>query len=57
MTLRKWKINYTVEEDGILQKKTTEVYGANIFDAYCNATKILKILERNKVIEKFDIDH
>ena len=53
----KWNILYIVrEKDGSLKNKETVVYGKNPFDAYANAVRILKIIERGKIVESFEID-
>jgi len=37
-------------------EKTTDVYGTNHFDAYCNANKLLSILERGRKIDKLSVE-
>jgi len=55
--MSKWNILYIVrEKDGTLKNKVTDVYGKNPFDAYANASRILKIIERGKIVESFEID-
>lgn len=51
-----WKIKYVVmnsEEDS--EEKEIKVFAANVFEAYYNAERLLKIVERGKVIKKIEV--
>ena len=48
MSLLKKVLNY---------QKETDVYGANVFEAYYNANKLLSIFERGKKIHKIEVVH
>ena len=53
----KWKVKYTmIDSNKNRVEKTTEVYGANPFDAYYNANKLLSILERGRIIDKLFVE-
>mgnify|MGYP007047763909 CR=1 FL=1 len=52
----KWKIKYSVlSEDDTSEEKETEVFAGNVFEAYMNADRILKIIERGKTIKKIEV--
>ena len=53
----KWTIKYVVIEEGIKLSKETDVYGTNVFEAYCNANKLLSIFERGKKIHRIEVVH
>lgn len=54
--MTKWNIKYLVENnDGSLVEKHTDVFGKTAFEAYANAAKILKILEKNSKILRHEI--
>ena len=52
----KWEVRYTiVNNEGVKTSKTTDIYGVNPFDAYCNANKLLSIIERGNTITKIEV--
>jgi len=54
--MMKWDVKYQVQDSsGKIIEKFTDVYGKNVFEAYLNAQKILKIIERNTKILKCEI--
>jgi len=55
--MSKWKVKYImVDSNKNRVEKTTDVYGTNHFDAYCNANKLLSILERGRKIDKLSVE-
>lgn len=54
--MTKWNIKYIVENnDGSLVEKHTDVFGKTAFEAYANAAKILKIIEKNSKVLRHEI--
>jgi hypothetical protein len=54
--MSKWTIKYVViDNKGNIENKTTDVFGVNMIDAYCNATKLLSIIEKKNKIEKLEV--
>ena len=52
----KWNIKYVVKNtNGETIEKHTEVFGKTAFEAYANAGKILKIIERKSTIIRYEI--
>jgi hypothetical protein len=51
-----WKIKYVVvnsKEDS--EEKEIKVFAVNVFEAYYNAERVLKIIERGKVIKRIEV--
>ena len=54
--MMKWDIKYQIRDSsGRVIEKFTDVYGKNVFEAYLNAQKILKIIERDSKVLKCEI--
>ena len=54
--MMQWKIRYVVvnsEEDS--KEKEIDVFALNVFEAYYNAERLLKIVEHGKIIKKIEV--